>query len=134
LGHLEPGLGIPVAKDTAAALMWHKRAGQAGNSEACYIVMTELLAGGVPSTDASTTAATTNVPDFKGALEWGLRCIEVAGGEAIMAVEQKDLLLAVLFRLGLVMMEGGNGIGDPDPLAGKKKKAKMFMLRRFTVT
>ncbi|KAJ1565520.1 hypothetical protein HK405_012170, partial [Cladochytrium tenue] len=109
LGHLEPNTGIPVAKDAGVSLAWHTRAAVAGNSEACYIVMSAHAAG----THGCETS-------YRAAMEWAQKCIEAGHGGDVMAAEQRELFVAVAFRAGLMATEGGHGLGDPDPVAAAR--------------
>ncbi|ORY53011.1 hypothetical protein BCR33DRAFT_184268 [Rhizoclosmatium globosum] len=100
--------GIPVSKSEKDALLWHKRAGNAGNPEACYILMTTYASG------------SHNTPkSFLEALQWSRAAIQAGFGEAddggAMAVEQPRLYQTLLFQTGLLLMEGGSGIGEPKP-------------------
>ncbi|KAJ3036184.1 hypothetical protein HDU99_010517 [Rhizoclosmatium hyalinum] len=95
--------GIPVSKSEKDA-----RAGNAGNPEACYILMTTYASG------------SHNTPkSFLEALQWSRAAIQAGFGEAddggAMAVEQPRLYQTLLFQTGLLLMEGGSGIGEPKP-------------------
>ncbi|KAJ3024474.1 UNVERIFIED_CONTAM: hypothetical protein HDU68_008125 [Siphonaria sp. JEL0065] len=100
--------GIPVSKSESAALSWHKRAGNAGNPEACYILMTTYASG-----------SHNNPKSFFDALQWSRAALQSGFGEAdnggAMAVEQPRLYQTLLFQTGLLLMEGGSGIGEPKP-------------------
>jgi TPR repeat protein len=74
---------IPVDKDSTKAFYWHKRAAEAGNAEAAYIIMTTFL---------------TSVPkSLKEATEYGLKAITNGGGVEVMKVEQPALFITVFF-------------------------------------
>ncbi|KAJ3072080.1 hypothetical protein HDU98_004351 [Podochytrium sp. JEL0797] len=100
--------GIPVSKDEKLALFWHKRAGNSGNPEACYILMTTYASG-----------SHNNPKSYLDALQWSRAAIQSGFGDAddggAMAVEQPRLYQTLLFQTGLMLMEGGSGIGEPRP-------------------
>ncbi|KAI8615635.1 hypothetical protein BC830DRAFT_1121758 [Chytriomyces sp. MP71] len=100
---------IPVAKNEDLALLWHKRAGHAGNAEACYILMTTHASGSHKAEK-----------NFVQALQWSRAALQSGFGDAddggAMAMEQPRLYQTVLFQTGLLLMEGGSGIGEPNPM------------------
>ncbi|KAI9327983.1 hypothetical protein BDR26DRAFT_65799 [Obelidium mucronatum] len=100
--------GLPVSKSESSALLWHKRAGNAGNPEACYILMTTYASG-----------SHSNPKSFLDALQWSRAALQAGFGEDLdggaMAVEQPRLYQTLLFQTGLLLMEGGSGIGEPKP-------------------
>ncbi|KAJ3235883.1 hypothetical protein HDU78_004933 [Chytriomyces hyalinus] len=99
---------IPVSKSEDLALQWHKRAGSAGNSEACYIIMTAHASGSHKAEKS-----------FFLALQWSSAALLCGYGTdedgGAMALEQPRLYQTLLFQTGLLLMEGGFGIGDPKP-------------------
>ncbi|KAJ3101916.1 hypothetical protein HDU97_000957 [Phlyctochytrium planicorne] len=97
---------IPVPRNPTISLDWHKRAAEARNPEACYIVMTAFASGSHGCSKS-----------YKEALQWAFAGIEAAGGEELFKKEQESLFVTVAFQAGLMLMEGGNGLGDPNPAA-----------------
>ncbi|KAJ3328968.1 hypothetical protein HDU76_008904 [Blyttiomyces sp. JEL0837] len=97
---------IPVGRNPIASLTWHRKAALRGNAEACYIVMT-AYASGTHGCEKS----------YLEAFKWAKECMENGHGPDIMAVEQKNLFVTVAFQTGLLLMEGGNGMGNPNPEA-----------------
>jgi TPR repeat protein len=97
---------IPVAKNPLTALDYHRKAADLGSSEACYIVMSAYASGshGVPLSYAD-------------AIRWGRESMSYAGGPDVMAVEQPKLFITIAFQSGLMLMEGGHGLGNPNPMA-----------------
>ncbi|KAJ3347314.1 hypothetical protein HDU83_002170 [Entophlyctis luteolus] len=100
--------GLPVAKNEKDALLWHRRAGLAGNAEACYILMTAHASGSHHAEK-----------NFTKALEWSSASLQCGFGAdadgGCMALEQPRLYQTLLFQTALMMMEGGHGISDPKP-------------------
>ncbi|KAJ1535557.1 hypothetical protein HK096_002341 [Nowakowskiella sp. JEL0078] len=111
---------IPVDRDMEQALLWHKRAADLENAEACYIVGTCYVQGthGVAKS-------------YVDALAWFRKCIEsktfqnlaksVDLGVGSLTKEQMEqqesIFLSAAFQAGLLLMEGGHGLGDPQPKA-----------------
>ena len=52
---------------------------------------------------------------FKEAFFWAKESIVLGGGEEIMSLEQRNLFVTVAFQAGLMLMQGGFGLGDPNP-------------------
>ncbi|KAI8801862.1 hypothetical protein BJ742DRAFT_778887 [Cladochytrium replicatum] len=94
---------IPVDRDPSQALKWHKRAGEMGNAEASYIVGTCYLHG--------THGLSVSYMD---ALTWFRRCLE---SDERLAETQPAIFVPAAFQAGLILMEGGHGLGDPQPRA-----------------
>ncbi|KAI9202864.1 uncharacterized protein BJ171DRAFT_512400 [Polychytrium aggregatum] len=97
----EESPSIPFRQDRERSLLWHTRAAQLGNSEACYIVGTVHVQG--------THGASKS---YSAGLEWFNRCIV---SDPFLADTQPNIFVAAAFQSGLLLMEGGNGLGDPDP-------------------
>ncbi|KAJ3140112.1 hypothetical protein HK100_010370 [Physocladia obscura] len=99
---------LPVYKNEKESVNWHSRAGNAGNAEACYILMTTCASGthGIPKS-------------YSEALKWSRAAFQCGFGDihdgGCMAIEQPNLYQTLLFQSGLLLMEGGFGIGDPKP-------------------
>ncbi|KAI8853427.1 hypothetical protein BC829DRAFT_9033 [Chytridium lagenaria] len=97
---------IPVPRDPLVSLDWHRKAAIAGNAEACYIVMTAFASGSHGCTKS-----------YLEGVKWAKASIEAGGGEELFRKEQESLFVTVAFQGGLMLMEGGHGLGDPDPKA-----------------
>ncbi|KAJ3116622.1 hypothetical protein HDU96_009177 [Phlyctochytrium bullatum] len=100
---------IPVRRDPIVSLAWHRKAAEAGNPEACYIVMTAYASGshGCPKS-------------YSEAVKWARASFAAAGGEELFRAEQENLFVTVAFQAGLMLMEGGSGLGDPNPAEAAK--------------
>ncbi|KAJ3090453.1 hypothetical protein HK102_003705 [Quaeritorhiza haematococci] len=133
----EENADYPVQKDPIKAHYWHTRAAEAGSSEACYIVGTAFVRGdhGVPKS-------------YSKGLEWFERCAEeydrvfppssdstsVSTGSRTASsppssssayasapgAPQRSIVTSAHFHAGLILMEGGLGVGDPDPAAAAR--------------
>ncbi|KAJ3215967.1 hypothetical protein HDU67_010123 [Dinochytrium kinnereticum] len=97
---------IPVSRNPAVSLDWHRRAALAGNPEACYIVMTAFASGSHGCKKS-----------YSEALEWARASMIAGGGDDLFRKEQEALFVTVAFQAGLMLMEGGHGLGDPSPAA-----------------
>lgn len=97
----EENSNFPVARDPLSAHEWHSKAAEHGNAEACFIVST-----------AYTHATHGCTKDYVLARKWMLKCLETEN----LLDKLPVVYINCNFQLGLLHMEGGNGLGDPNPL------------------
>ncbi|KAJ3118540.1 hypothetical protein HK098_005908 [Nowakowskiella sp. JEL0407] len=109
---------IPVDKDPSLSLSWHNKAAELGNAEACYIVGT-WYAQGTHGVDKSYVTALTWFKKCIEAKEFQQMCESVNFGIGILTKPQiehlESIFLSAAFQAGLLLMEGGSGLGDPQP-------------------
>ncbi|KAJ3396735.1 hypothetical protein HDU92_002101 [Lobulomyces angularis] len=106
---------FPLKKDQAASHQWHKevydkyeliysffdvKAALLGNAEACYVVATTYLHGthGVSQ-------------DYVEAVKFFKKVYETVNIHKTLP----NIYISASFQLGLMFMEGGHGLGDPNP-------------------
>ncbi|KAG5460939.1 MAG: hypothetical protein BJ554DRAFT_6955, partial [Olpidium bornovanus] len=114
---------VPVERDARKAFLWHKRAADTGDPEACYVVATALLAPAPATEGAGEHAATPPASPSEvagaekappeivnaAALAYFRRAVSAGGPDA-------RYYTSAAFQAGLVALRGGNGLpneGDP---------------------
>lgn len=115
LGEGEIG-DIPVTKDPSEAVNLYKQAAALGSTEAMYVL------GGLYQQGLELASGESEQPNYPLAVQWFDRVVATPGSKEL----NQDIYVAGAFQAGLLCMEGGHGLGEPDP-------AKALVYWRYSI-
>jgi hypothetical protein len=94
---------IPVEQNQQVSLFYHTKAAELGSAEACYLLMSVFVHGSHGQQKS-----------YKQALFWANKGLE---NEKQLELVDTSLLIELRWQSGLLCMEGGFDLGDPQPSA-----------------